>query len=43
MAYDEQLADRIRERLADLEDIVEKPMMGGLTFKVQWQNVYWCN
>lgn len=32
MAYDEKLADRIRERLADLENIEEKPMMGGLIF-----------
>lgn len=32
MAYDEQLADRIRERLSDLNNIKEKPMMGGLTF-----------
>ena len=34
MAFDEQLADRIRLRLADLENIEEKPMMGGLTFMV---------
>ena len=32
MAYDEQLANRIRARLANLPDIQEKPMMGGLTF-----------
>jgi TfoX/Sxy family transcriptional regulator of competence genes len=32
MAYDEKLAERIRERLADLENVEEKPMMGGLTF-----------
>jgi len=32
MAYDEQLADRIRERLVNLENIEEKAMMGGLTF-----------
>ncbi len=32
MAYDEKLADRIRERLADLQNIEEKQMMGGLTF-----------
>lgn len=32
MAYDEQLANRIRERLAMLENVEEKPMMGGLTF-----------
>ena len=32
MAYDEKLADRIRERLADLQNIEEKRMMGGLTF-----------
>ncbi|MBK7959552.1 MAG: TfoX/Sxy family protein [Bacteroidetes bacterium] len=32
MAYNEELADRVRERLADLPNVVEKPMMGGLTF-----------
>jgi TfoX/Sxy family transcriptional regulator of competence genes len=32
MAYSEQLANRIRERLADLPNIEEKEMMGGLTF-----------
>jgi TfoX/Sxy family transcriptional regulator of competence genes len=32
MAYNETLADRIRERLADLPNIEEKEMMGGLTF-----------
>ncbi len=32
MAYNEKLADRIRERLADLPNIEEKEMMGGLTF-----------
>lgn len=35
MAYDEKLADRIRERLADLPVIEEKEMMGGLTFMVE--------
>ena len=34
MAYNEKLADRIRERLADLPIIEEKEMMGGLTFMV---------
>jgi TfoX/Sxy family transcriptional regulator of competence genes len=34
MAYDEKLATRIRERLAELPDVVEKAMMGGLTFMV---------
>jgi TfoX/Sxy family transcriptional regulator of competence genes len=34
MAYNETLADRIRERLADLENVEEKQMMGGLTFMV---------
>ena len=34
MAYDEKLADRIRERLADLPSVAEKKMMGGLTFMV---------
>ena len=32
MAYSEKLADRIRERLADLPNIEETKMMGGLTF-----------
>ncbi|HRC32416.1 MAG TPA: TfoX/Sxy family protein [Bacteroidia bacterium] len=34
MAYNEELADRIRERLAELPNIEEKKMMGGLTFMV---------
>jgi TfoX/Sxy family transcriptional regulator of competence genes len=34
MAYDEKLADRIRERLATVSRVKEKPMMGGLTFMV---------
>jgi len=34
MAYDEKLADRIREQLANLPVIEEKEMMGGLTFMV---------
>jgi len=32
MAYNEKLANRIRELLADLPNIEEKQMMGGLTF-----------
>ena len=32
MPYDEKLAGRIRARLADLPNIEEKEMMGGLTF-----------
>ena len=32
MAYDEKLADRIRERMAELPNIEEKKMMGGLCF-----------
>ncbi len=32
MAYNETLADRVRERLAELPNIEEKEMMGGLTF-----------
>ena len=32
MAYNEELADRIRERLSDLPNIEEKVMMGGLVF-----------
>jgi TfoX/Sxy family transcriptional regulator of competence genes len=34
MAYDKNLAKRIRERLANLPVIEEKEMMGGLTFMV---------
>lgn len=32
MAYNEDLANRIRERLVELPNIAEKEMMGGLTF-----------
>lgn len=32
MAYCEDLANRIRQRLAELPNIEEKKMMGGLTF-----------
>ncbi|MEQ8424944.1 MAG: TfoX/Sxy family protein [Cyclobacteriaceae bacterium] len=32
MAYNERLADRIRENLIDLKKIEEKKMMGGLCF-----------
>ncbi len=32
MAYNEKLANRIRERFADLSPVEEKKMMGGLTF-----------
>ena len=34
MAYDEQLADRIREILVDQPEIEEKQMMGGVAFMV---------
>jgi len=34
MAFSEKLADLIREKLASLEDVEEKKMMGGLTFMV---------
>ena len=34
MAYNEKLAERIRQRLVGLPDIEEKRMMGGLTFMV---------
>ncbi len=30
MAYDEQLAERVRATVADRDDISEKPMFGGL-------------
>jgi TfoX/Sxy family transcriptional regulator of competence genes len=32
MAYSEKLANRIRERFSELRNVVEKEMMGGLTF-----------
>jgi len=32
MAYSEQLANRVRERLMDLPNIEEKQMMGGVAF-----------
>lgn len=34
MAYDEILANRIREKLVHLPEVQEKKMMGGLTFMV---------
>ena len=34
MAYDEELADRIRARLGDRPDLTEKKMFGGLAFLV---------
>ncbi|MBT1703765.1 TfoX/Sxy family protein [Chryseosolibacter indicus] len=34
MAYNEKLADRIRERLAEVPKVDEKQMMGGLIFMV---------
>jgi TfoX/Sxy family transcriptional regulator of competence genes len=34
MAYDEELADRIRELLATDHDVVEKEMFGGLAFLI---------
>lgn len=34
MAYNEALADRVREKLAELPMVEEKKMMGGLTFMV---------
>lgn len=35
MAYDESLAQRIRDTLADLPGLVEKKMFGGVGFMVQ--------
>lgn len=32
MAYDEKLADRIRESISEIEGFTEKEMMGGLVF-----------
>ena len=34
MAYDEQLAERVREVLAPLPGVVERKMFGGLAFMV---------
>ncbi|HEY8934699.1 MAG TPA: TfoX/Sxy family protein [Cyclobacteriaceae bacterium] len=34
MAYNEDLADRVRKRFAELAHVEEKPMIGGLTFMV---------
>lgn len=34
MAYDENLAERIRARLAARDDVVEKKMFGGLAFLI---------
>lgn len=35
MAYEEELADRIRELLAGDEDVTEQKMFGGLAFLIQ--------
>ena len=35
MAYDEKLADRIRDVLADTADVTERKMFGGLAFMVR--------
>ena len=37
VAYDEELAERVREVLADRTDVDEKKMFGGLTFMVGGQ------
>ena len=34
MAYDEKTAERVREALSDRRDVVEKKLMGGLSFMV---------
>ncbi|MFL6089461.1 MAG: TfoX/Sxy family protein [Aeromicrobium sp.] len=34
MAYDEALAERIRQLLAERDDVVEKKMFGGLAFLI---------
>ena len=34
MAYDEELADRIRELLGGVRDVTEKKMFGGLAFLI---------
>jgi TfoX/Sxy family transcriptional regulator of competence genes len=35
MAYNEKLAERIRRRLSDRTDVVERKMFGGLAFMVK--------
>jgi hypothetical protein len=35
MAYDEGIAQRIRETLQDRDDVVEKKMFGGIAFMVR--------
>lgn len=35
MAYNEKLAERIRRRLSDRTDVVERKMFGGLAFMVR--------
>lgn len=34
MAFSEFLADRVRQRMSSLDDVLEKKMMGGLIFMV---------
>jgi TfoX/Sxy family transcriptional regulator of competence genes len=34
MSYDEKLADRIRERMAEVPEVEEKHMFGGIAFMV---------
>ncbi|HEX3789118.1 MAG TPA: TfoX/Sxy family protein [Pseudonocardiaceae bacterium] len=34
MAYDHELADRLRELLATEQDVLEQPMFGGLAFLI---------
>jgi hypothetical protein len=34
MGYDERLADRVRELLAERTDLTERRMFGGLTFMI---------
>ncbi len=34
MAYDRELAERLREQLAQVENVTEKGMFGGLTFLI---------
>ena len=34
MAYDDELADRVRQLLADTNDVTEQKMFGGLAFLI---------
>jgi TfoX/Sxy family transcriptional regulator of competence genes len=39
MAYNEKLADRVREALSALPDVEEKKMFRGINLYGEWKNV----